>query len=1299
MYVFGDKLSAEDKLIRYRHNNCIFNYSKNVVSGEFKTELMRLQGAEPIWKVFFLNPPEEIKDVIKIGTIRQQLERELHSITAMSCILTVDNSKNQWNPRKFKQKITETTISPQTTSHKIKLYPSFTNSVTKDWNCLDFYSNPATFEPWIENILVTVEGTTFLGTSYQGKMLVIKDAQYVVPFTGVEPSAPYRYCWAEANGKYYLAVDKYIGELSEPYKNEFLLKYTYPYTDMTIYDFAFCDDDNRFYLAYRYKHTDGRYYYNVDIFNSEFSLLKTITLEMTLDTTHLESALAVLNGYCYWALKCSVYRIEKNLSGAWHLVSFPTIWFKADQMYAHNNKLFIISRIANGNILWIYNLNDGISTKYTLAGYVATMCLHKLTNSLYVFIRNPSWQRYIHIYKTNQDDPQYDEILGAEYLKIDEDMSVRPNGKTVATYYFRSVVYHPRGQFLAIEHGSRSSTECKDWYIPAKCQSIHTDFLYLPEILFGYAELGYFRYRTVFEEPVRIWKGFKRRDGIEEYIPSFTGIIDEINTMIGPKAEIRLIDYNRRLQQYTAEKVTINQSDGTLSVKLNMSEDIGNGRRGLKKSTTEINVVGDLSLWKNSGYIKINEEVIKYNSYTIQEQNRGTFHNCERGVELTTATTHDDGETVFNHVWYTAPKTSTIVKKLLDEAKITEYEVEDIMIQSKISQFSYNGMTPDVPPFGKARAIVYDSIRNHFWIGVDNRLYQWKKGIWNYISSFTNSVSLNPNYITHLAVEEKSGNVVIFCTDSQYDSLIKFSSGIPFPYIFCRDAVDSYLYDYKNKTISNLRLSHAYAVRVHTGVKSVQYAYWWRGIDTRKRIYIIDNKLFYIFGSWSGTTKVTNGGIAVCSLVPPYTIQRIVNYGVENDDAYGVFCDSIELCEYQNKLYTFGCRVRDTEGYTFFLYEIDPKTLSTTLLASTSPTWTPKHDATYTCAQIHERNGIKYILTNKTEFNLDADSTENKLLMMPFDDLNNEIIIKKYLKSFNEHVDDTTSALIRLTDTKYYYFTGTAYVKGAFSKLYILEDVNENFQIIDIGIPVKSDKGLVSNLCYDLKNDVLYGVTAPSCTFWQYGKQALLSTFNQSDLKANFGTETIYALLKNIAIASGAFSYFDELGIYHFKKRNINIQQPTVLFVEDDITQIKEENGNLAQYPIMNKVIVQLFDGSYEKYELPDNHSSKKKYGIETKVITNPWMNTPEIAYQLAKNMVEMYALPKPLLQGKLRWFPILQVYQSLILQYDKFGCIVSPSQQKTTLFPTNIQADHWFIFEVVEESIPPVTTVKIRKI
>ncbi|MBU0650233.1 right-handed parallel beta-helix repeat-containing protein [Patescibacteria group bacterium] len=798
---------------------------------------------------------------------------------------------------------------------------------------------------------------------------------------------------------------------------------------------------------------------------------------------------------------------------------------------------------------------------------------------------------------------------------------------------------------------------------------------------------GYFANRVVFEENIRVWKGFEYESGGKEFIPAFTGMIDKVSTNdINGKATISAIDYNKKLAQITAEKVTMDGSDGSLTTKLNVSEPISGGK-GLTSTATKIPVLAPIDKWATTGKIKIDDEVISYVSI-INTTDDKSFNGCIRGADLTTPAEHNDGTIVENWQWHIAPRMDRAVEALVQEAGLTDYQIDPTITEANFEHFSYHGKTPSNPPFGVARCMCYDSDRDQYWFGIDDKLYLWKDGVWT-----DKGKPEEGSYIYQIAVWESNGNVY-FVTCSKKDI---FSDDFKTPASLTGTS-KLWKYNVLTETSSAYADSQKPMYGVGIACHNVNFIYW--RMDSRKGFVITNSTLFFCFDTNPG--GASSKGIACLSLTTD-VFTTTIDYNTIDDKE--PMAGSITLTRDDTIIYATGSTTRKT-----YMHSINTSTLAVTLVWS----WNYGHASIPEIAHLSTGEFVVLSLHFYAWWN-GAMSIEwdNRCYMEIISATGTSLKIYTYREgavSSLDKVDDVPRSIIpdcqNVVDwqknqaSELIFFLGTDYQDGTAHKLYRLQGATMSYAIADISLLGFEQKGASSNLLLIWKNSIryLFGISFPAYILWQYSENSVITAFNTTDFRANYGVTAIDSILKNFAMASGFLAYFDELGRYYFVKPALT-GDVIVGFVASDITELKKQDGNLADYPIINKAIAQLFDGTNQIYELDPTHESRVKFGLETTSIGNEWLNNAGVAYGLAKELVTNYCLPKSTIEGDLRWYPILNLNRLTCLANKPLGIWYKPIPNETTIMPTVTTGNKWRILEMTESDRPPSTSIRVRQI
>ncbi|MEW6607812.1 MAG: right-handed parallel beta-helix repeat-containing protein, partial [bacterium] len=765
--------------------------------------------------------------------------------------------------------------------------------------------------------------------------------------------------------------------------------------------------------------------------------------------------------------------------------------------------------------------------------------------------------------------------------------------------------------------------------------------------------LGIFTEWKVFLDRLRLWKGFEINPNWKEFIPAFTGLVQDISIIKG-MSTISAIDYDYNLQKVTAEKVTMDNSDGTLTTKLNVSDEIPDaegGGKGLLKTATKIPVLPPIDKFPSSGKIRIDEEIITYTS-KIETTDDTSFNGCTRGADLTTAVAHKDGAEVKNYQWYIAPRMDRAVERLMQEAGISDYQIDQTITNADFEHFSYHGKTPSMPPFGVARCMCYDATQDQYWFGIDNKLYLWKDGVWTLKKTLGVGIGDVNDWIYKIAVWENNGNVY-FVTSRKHEI---FTAWYRTPYNNGYDAhtglnFDLWKYDISSDILSIYSTVNKpmYASTLGCYVTSSYVLVQWV-VESRKAFYIFGDRLYYIYCEDSISSSAYKG-IAYIDLISDTIVTLLttqfvavgcINFSSPCLNSWAIITLQWDIVYRLNFLFSpptvtflkdfpgdvayFGigtpeleARMEEVVGggqlvklvYTTFYYTTDGGTVNYWRICSIrfSTPDTPEGDTT---SYISWREIKRYS-------NYDAITLDN--------------------------VDDGPRSFARQSGgSRVYFALGTGYKSGSAHKLYQIIDISpttDTESIVDIGIPIAGEKGQTSDMLLVSIGgiEILYAVSYPSYILWQYSKEAVISAFNQTDFRANYGITRISNIIKDLAEASGFKAYFDELGIFYFQRPETS-GNVKVAFAEKDIKSLSVRDGDLSAYPIINKCVVSLLQGNTKIYELSETSLSRQNYGLEVLSISNAWLNNEGVAYGLAKRMVELYQLPSNLATLDLRWYP-----------------------------------------------------------
>ncbi|HAW50540.1 TPA: hypothetical protein DCX16_06300, partial [bacterium] len=1231
------------------------------VSNAFKTELAKLSGAEPVWKVFF-TPTEnqadwvEIDGLIKTGSITQQVERELHTYMAMSCSLTFDNSKGQWNRRGFWQNQIGKTLK------ECKITDSTKDSIEglerAKYNIVVNYKTPweeyNTGKPRARELYVSKDGKKLFvateGSSVADRAIFMKkEGLWIQIGNPLNYDLFEKKFFSEKDGNIFFGCGRRILQIRTD--NNLYSEFEFMMGQVSILGMILFQNNFLLYIYDAFNEYSSTKYaiYSLDIASSSLTKIQEIS---TPEGAYVMEGTFLFKDDKLWFANADRLFVWKGKKFK-KFCDLPSL----GQDYARRlcicqDILFITDRWR----LWKVT-ETGIVSVAIFSPYTITDLLALEIDKMLLFL------------DTQTVIKQYDAKKNFTNLEISLPIL---NTSTRACKYENTLYISQWNSGKIFNAKIRSCSVYKNNTFIKKVDIIsdgieeHTSIIEGMTLVFNQdsikndmaiINLGWFADRNIYEEKIRLWKGFRLPNGDCEYVPAFTGMIDRVSISdIGATANIFLIDLNKKLLQVTAEKVTMDNSDGTLTTKLNVSDEIpaeDGGGRGLLKTATRIHVMPPIDKFPSSGKIKIGNEII---AYTVKETILGTyFDGCTRGADLTNSSAHRDGSKVENYQWYIAPRMDRAVERLITEANITDYQIDETITQTDFKHFSYHGKTPAYPPFGVCRCICYDNTRRVYWMGIDDKLYMWKNGIWIFKKSMA-------GYIYQIAVREGTDYLyLVVCsltwvniddqdTPEDYENIGIFK--------LCK-------YNTNDNTV-NYYTNDNYRPFYAVNVGPYEYFPDARWIADSRQGFIIDNdKLFFCYYKIPFGPGTLEYGIASLDLATDI-FSTIINYRTTPGFSYASIRRLALTKGESNICYAIGGTKVGGIGRTF-LHSINTNTLVVTQLHYIDNTDTDSVSPYYSIPEIvflsdgTQKKIFSVVCDYQHNFGTGVSEYFWKIVVWHYTTSWNVYLLKKFAKDSTVNLLDDCPRSFLLVGNVIYFLLGTGYSQGTTYKLYFLQ-FSDN--IVDVGIPIAGEKGTPCNLLYipaigDIP-EKLFGVSYPQYILWQYSTEAVISAFNQADFRASYGVTPISSLLKSFAIASNFMSYFDELGKYYFVKKGIG-ENVIIGFAEEDITNLQEEGGNLAEYPIINKAVVVLLDGTTQIYELPPSHPSRVKFGLETIEMSNPWINNPGVAYGIAKELVETYAMPKPLLSGKIRWFPLLMLNRLITLIKPSLGIWIKP--------------------------------------
>lgn len=1431
------------------------------VSDDFKTELTKLQGSHPIWKAFFINSSEEIKGIISVGTIRQEVERELYTYRAQSCSLEVANNKGQWNEKGFSKNIigeslTSCYLTPPRKDicgldkGEYELRVEQSDTVSSFWENQISLTNRN-----IERVYTTKRGTEMFcfennkGSLGGNKMYLYKKGTGWSDITFGLTLGNWRniFCMETT-----ILSSGIVSEIVYIYYEAPISRYIilYNLTDNSVS----IKGTNLSGLSGRavglYKNEMIMYAKNAFVSPPEWGIY-TIGDPMKLTDTPTDVGkikklvslsppssegddfggfMEILDGVIWIGTSDKVYKygpFGNKTEADWDLtpvnfkqtscIGLSDVWFRyGAKIYKLNDKTgmtfigsigstngsirsyknFIFHNRINANInriyKWDYITETWIDTEtYYSFGEFAIKEFCFFDGTLWIFLKDISNGRtekyllkYVELWKNNTKVGCFEVIFDdtsknlsiingltlifsqkAQYLDrafvnigyfanrniYEENVRIWKGfkvlysgnldlGEAVDNTNFAWETggsanwFNQTAVFFYGEDAAQSGdiTDQQSTFIKAKVMGpgnlsfywkvsseVDYDFLsfYIDDVLqnkiSGQVDWQQRVYSITSGEHTLKWTYSKDEsfsyysdcgwlDKVEftgsnyyplcEYIPAFTGMIDTVQIRdIGGIATINLIDYNKKLSQVTAERVTMDGSDGTLTTKLNVSDTIDGGGKGLLKTAIKIPVLSPIDKFPTSGKIKIENEIISYAS-KIETTNDTSFNGCIRGVDLTSPSAHRDAGQVENYQWYVASRMDKAIESLLTKADITDYQIDETIIQADFKHFSYHGKTPNMPPFGVIRCMCYDKVRNNFWIGIDDKLYIWKNGIWT-----LKGTPEAGSYIYQIAVwDEGVGNNgnVFFVTCSLKDIVIARWRN---PTVY-NGAFKLWKYNILTSIFSAYTTLEKpfYATLIaymggHDLSGSPDIWAKWR-VDNRKGFFIASNRLFFTFFTSFNEAYYTNVGIAYINLT-----NDLLSIVIQDLYFVGAFC--MTLSPDKSYIYFLTCYTNTTA-----IRKISASIPTNITLLGTYP------GATISIPEMiwFNEGGINKIAYVFLWYNVypNIPNGENQWKLYICDEnapYGVNSVVYLYTKSPSggdlAYIDDCPRGLtIGSAWNEFYFILGTDFSNGTALKLYKIDIFGERY---DIGIPIMNEKGSSCNLLYVPANESIpekfLGISYPSYILWQYSTQSIISAFNQGDFRANYGINPIKNIIEDFALCANFLAFFDELGKFYFVKKSTT---GTILigFSEKDITNINYEDGNIAGYPIINKAIVETFDGKNKIYELDSAHPSKVKYGLETYTVSNSWMNNEGVAYGIAKELVEKYNLPKAILKVELRWYPLLILTRTITIAKPSMGIEIYPKIINTTINPTITEGNKWQVLKITEDDTPK-TAIEIREI
>lgn len=1266
-------------------------------------QLSRLSGSEPVWKVFWTPSEEEanwveIDEVVSISSIKQEVERELHTFMAMSCNLTVDNTKGQWNRRGFWQNLSGDSLLEcrvtDTSKDSIEGLGKAEHYISPLF--CDHWTTAQPYNLYPHTLYVTDDKTTLyvgFGISYTYYDRIAKKQGGVWTWVSSDWLGGAARNFTEIDGIVYFSTEDKISNIVDNIVYQIYQEDDMFVLGMTTY--------NGRLLFFADRKVGGIIQQGIYTINADGTGLTTIQTINRIPSIRVSFAWHNESLWLATADKVYIWQGTQFVIVA----SMPDIATEPKKLCACQDKLFI--NHTSGGYNNIYSITeDGIQSEvyypHIIYGSITDLIpigvdkmaiflsgkreifqydayvgwLTQPRSKVLLPIATPSWgawyQDELHIIRHGSKDV-YTPIFDGCIVYKDDDMPIEKTGIVVDGIAENTSII--QGMSMVINNQRMNDY----WYV----------------------NLGWFGSRNIYEEQVRIWKGF-RVDEYNHLVPAFTGLIDGITVSdTGGTAEITLIDRNKQLAQVTAERVTMDGSDGTLTTKLNVSVELtatGGSGKGLPKGATKIPVLPPIDKFPASGKIKIDNEIITYAS-KIETTDDTSFNGCVRGVDMTIDDNHSDNTLVSNNQWYIAPRMDVAVQQLIDEAGISSSSIEKTITTAAFDHFSYHGKTPSVPPFGICRCMCYDTTRDQYWVGVDDKLYLWQNMDW-----MLKATPEAGSYIYQIAVWEDTGDVyLITCSNnSQVRGWRESVSGF-------QNACKIYKY----------RLSDGYMSTINTGAcppvcltkygvnatNTSPFGCMYQA-DSRRGFCIVQGKLFYTYDVNPHDHQNSAKGIAYLNLTTNI-ITSMIDYNVLNGQYGDTSTVGFALCQHDNNTvfavgeYYFYDGF--TQGYRLQLHSIDATTLVVTQLFSRdllnpTPDYVFRQGITE-ITSLHERVFIVAMGYNWWMSGSGNDDTSIwGLFIVDLAGVIRQSWLYSQSLNISENTDDSDRSFLRVggLDGWIYFTHGTAYYHGCDYKL---QKINAAGIKIDIGIPVTNQIGTKSQLCLGQieGQQVILGVAAPAYILWQYSKLAVISAFNNNNFTANYGITAISSILKSFAISSGFLSYFDELGKYYFVKSSENIVLTG--FAEDDITNISEAGGNLAEYPIVNKAIVTLFDGTTQVYELPVTSESKIKFGLETMSLSCEWINNMGVAAGIAKEIVDRYQLPKPVITGVVRWYPYMKLNSLITMIKPSMGIWVKPRYSQTVNLPTIEAGMRWQLLEINNTNSPPSTTVRLRQV
>ena len=1286
--------------VKTKNTNGIWN-----VSDSFKTELAKLSGAEPCWKVLW-TPTEneadwiEVGGLVSVGSIRKEVERELHTFMAMSANLVFDNTKGQWDRRGFWQNlsgdfVTECRITDET------------KDSIEGLGTDEYYLEAGYDGNWIGQALVlfawrmytTADGER-LYAGCSGRVMRLQNETWTeVPNTQGYDISHKDKLFLEANGNVYFSSGN---KIYRDYGSFFFLTKDLsvslykrlPYGFYVTHLLGMGEWGGMIFLYCRYN--DGYH----DIICTDTCFDPICHLSQVSGAINIFGDFISHNGEFYLATNNSIYQYTDSSFAL--IASMPDNATESKKFCICQDKLFINHTSAAYNRIYSINEEGIVIEKdynHPTYGSITDLVPMSIDRMLIFFSGTRKVEEYTP--KNGFHLPTNGEIYtkiaaatqGAIYKKhLFAAQWVYGTSKAI---FNRCLVYK--------NHAYLKSVHIYQYYE-------HTNIIAGMTIVFdfkGYyrdctvVNLGLFGSRNVYEEKIRIWKGYKLANGNYEFVPAFTGMVDRVDTSdTGGTATVSLIDLNKKLAQVTAETVTMDGSDGTLTTKLNIStalEATGGYGKGLPKGATKIPVLPPIDKFPTAGKIKINNEVITYAS-KIETALDTSFNGCDRGADLTIDDNHTDGATVSNNQWYIAPRTDMAVERLLQEANITDYQIDTTTTIADFEHFSYHGKTPPMPPFGVCRCMCYDAVRDRYWMGVDDMLYLWQDSVWTLAG-----VVEAGSYIYQIAVWEDNGEVYfVTCSNngkytqtwdndmSDYINTFRLWGFIPDTQLFF--AINSTIGE--NYLFYGISTGWAWGDVRYTDYNALPAGGFFIGTGAAngrlffKTIFVQSRwyegptikSVWYRFGACY-LNLTTREVVAAMNDVSLLERSNAISCPCDADTTGAVLIVATPVSNSRNiqidSYSATGDRIRRriisisnlTMPVVFIsgILAISPCSLSHIDYAIALFYWQSDR------VSRHETISIVCYVTDYTDVAITLSTSAIVDQRSPLPDI-------------------VLNFIIRNGDS---YF-----VKGNPSKLHRIHREGLAVNLLDIGTTVVGQQDTASSLCLGMMEgqQAILGVSAPSYALWQYSKHSVISAFNSADFTANFGITPISEILKSLAISSGFVGYFDEFGKYYFVKTT-SAADILAGFAENDITQIAESSGNLAEYPIVNKAIVSLFDGTTQIMELPITSESRIKFGLETMTLSNPWLNNAGVANGLAKEIVAGFALPKSILEMSVRWYPMLQLNKVITIIKPTMGIWVKPQHDQTLLLPTITAGMRWQLLEVTEMANPPGTSVRVRQI